>query len=252
MISEYHRPTDIKEALRLLEREGITTVPLAGGTMVNRPSPEQVAVVDLQALGLDQFSRHGNMLSLGAMFTLQNLLGIDGLMPSLAEAVRLEANYNLRQVATVAGTLVAADGRSAYATAMLALDADLILLPGKEHIRVGNLLPVRSERLRHRLITEIAIPTSVRLTFETISRTPDDLPIVCAAVAQWHSGRTRVTLGGHGKSPLLAMDGPEAQGAVESAKSAYLNAGDQWASAKYRCEMAGVLVQRCLEGLDVG
>ena len=31
-----------------------------------------------------------------------------------------------------------------------------------------------------------------------------------------------------------------------AARSAYLSAGDEWASAEYRSEMAGVLVKRCL------
>lgn len=249
MISEYHRPKNINEALSLLARENIVTVPLAGGTVINRPSTGQVAVVDLQALGLDQLDRRGNTLVLGAMVTLQSLLGIEYLAPTFLDAVRHEGTYNLRQVATVAGILVAADGRSTFTTAMLALDAELFLIPGDERIHLGNLLPARKERLQHRLITQVTLPVNPRLAFEFVARTPDDLPIVCAAVAQWPSGRTRVTLGGHGKAPSLAMDGSEAQGAVEAARSAYLLADDEWASAEYRCEMAGVLVQRCLEGL---
>jgi len=249
MICEYHRPKNINEALSLLAREKIVTVPLAGGTVINRPSTEQIAVVDLQELGMDQFDRRGNTLILGAMLTLQSLSGIEDLSAAFLQAICHEATYNLRQVATVAGTLVAADGRSTFTTAMSALDAELTLLPGNEHVRLGDILPVRKERLHRRLITQVTLPVNVRLGFESIARTPADLPIVCAAVAQWPSGRTRVTLGGYGKAPLLAMDGPEEQGAVEAAKNAYLQAEDQWASAEYRCEMAGVLVQRCLEGL---
>ena len=249
MISEYHRPKTTDEALSLLARENIVTVPLAGGSAINRPSTEQVAVVDLQALGLDWFDRRGNTLMLGAMLTLQNLSGIEGLPVALLQAVRHEASYNTRQVATVAGTLVAADGRSPFVTAMLALDVDLTLLPGNELIRLGNLLPVRSERLDGRLITQITLPVNVRLAYEYVARTPADLPIVCIAVARWSSGRTRVTLGGYGQAPMLALDGPEPSGAVEAAKNAYLLAADQWASASYRSDVVGVLVQRCLDGL---
>ena len=53
MIIEYYRPQSLEEALELLARPGLTTVPLGGGTVVNQPSPEPVAVVDLQALGLN-------------------------------------------------------------------------------------------------------------------------------------------------------------------------------------------------------
>jgi hypothetical protein len=57
------------------------------------------------------------------------------------------------------------------------------------------------------LIISISIPLNVKLSFEYVARTPADKPIVCAAVAQWNSGRTRLALGGYGKIPMLAMDG---------------------------------------------
>ena len=95
-----------------------------------------------------------------------------------------------------------------------------------------------------RLLTEIRIPLNASLCFDSVARTPLDRPIVCAAVGHWKSGRTRVTLGGFGKAPILAMDGPEPVGAGAAARDAYLNAGDAWASAEYRAHVAGVLAGR--------
>jgi CO/xanthine dehydrogenase FAD-binding subunit len=152
-------------------------------------------------------------------------------------------------MATVAGTLVAADGRSPLATVMLALDAHLTVLPGEEAISLGDLLPLRHERLHHRLITMIRIPTEVRLAYEYVARTPADLPIICAAVASWPSGRTRLVLGGYEVAPVLVMDGPESGGVEVAARAAYSQAGDAWASAAYRSDVAGVLARRCLDGL---
>ena len=80
----------------------------------------------------------------------------------------------------------------------------------------------------------------------TIARTPADRPIVCVAAARWPSGRTRLALGGFGAAPTLAMDGPEDSGAQIAAASAYSQAGDEWASAEYRSEAAGILALRCL------
>jgi CO/xanthine dehydrogenase FAD-binding subunit len=45
------------------------------------------------------------------------------------------------------------------------------------------------------------------------------------------------------------MDGPEAGGIENAARNAYSQAGDQWASADYREEIAGILARRCLEKL---
>ncbi len=247
MISEYTRPQTLEEALALLGRPGLHSLPLAGGSALNGPSGEPVAAVDLQALGLDTIRSRGNVLELGAMARLQALLDFDGLQDGLKKAIRHEATHNLRQVATVAGSLVAAGGRSPFATAMLALDASLLILPGEEQSGLGDLLPFRQERLRGRLITQAAIPLNARLAYEYVARTPADQPIVCAALAIWPSGRARLALGGFGKAPLMAFDGTESEGIETAARSAFSQAEDQWASAAYRQEVAGVLARRCLQ-----
>ena len=104
--------------------------------------------------------------------------------------------------------------------------------------------------LTNRLITKITIPLNVQLAYEYVARTPADLPIVCAAVAVWPSGRTRVVLGGFGEVPILAMDGPGGGGAEITAGDAYSHADDQWATSAYRQNMAIVLVRRCLANLE--
>ncbi len=264
MIIEYHRPQTIDEAVALLQRPEPLTLPMGGGTVLNQPARRGAgapyAVVDLQALGLDQIQSRGNLLELGAGVRLQALLEAAGpgaagtplgLPTGLQQALRLEGSYNLRQTATVAGSLVAATGRSPFATAMLALDAVVRLAPedGESTISLGDLLPLRSERLRGRLITQISIPLNVRLAYEQVARTPADQPIVCAVVAAWPSGRTRVALGGFGPAPALAFDGSEAEGAEVAARDAYSQAGDEWASAEYRQEIAGVLTRRLVDQL---
>ncbi|MDD5467640.1 MAG: FAD binding domain-containing protein [Anaerolineales bacterium] len=251
MIIEYHRPQSVDETLVLLARAEPVTLPLAGGSALNRPSPDAVAVVDLQALGLDGLERRGHLLALGATLTLERLLHADDLPPALLRAIRHEATYNLRQVASLAGTILAADGRSPFTTAMLALDAQMTLLPGEEQLALGDLLPLRGERMRGRLVTQVTIPANARLSYAYVARTPADLPLVCAALAQWPSGRTRLALGGYALAPCLALDGPEVSGVEAAASSAYAHAADEWASAEYRSQAAGVLARRCLQDLNL-
>ena len=212
MITEYHRPESLEQALKLLAREGGHTLPLGGGTKVNRPSKKEFEVVDLQRLGLDELQVRANNLELGATLTLGNLLaraenGDPELPDGLVEATKREGSYNLRQVSTVAGALVGAGGRSSFAVAMLALDATLTLQPGDERLSLGDLLPLRSERLGGRLITTVSIPRNVKVAYEYIARSPADLPVVAAGMAFWPSGRIRLTLGGYGGAPSLAFDG---------------------------------------------
>lgn len=256
MIVEYHRPTTIEEALALLTRSELETIPLGGGTAIDRHAEQPQAVVDLQALQLTKIQVSGKSLELGACVTLQMLLdGVNQplpfeLPPALRRAIEHEATHNLRQVATLAGTLVAAGGRSPFAAAMLALGASLTLQPGDDKISLGDLLPVRRSALRGRLITSLRIPLNARLAYEYVARTPADQPIVCAALCRWPSGRTRLALGGFGPAPVLAFDGGDSSGLEAAARSAYSQAEDAWASAEYRQEIAGVLAGRCLNDLE--
>lgn len=254
MIVEYHRPDTLEAALDLLAREIPPTYPLGGGTVINRPGQDAYAVVDLQKLGLDQIIPEGNWLKIGAMARLQGLAGYVELPPALARAIRLELPVNLRQLATAAGQLVAADGRSPFATAMLAMDARLLWKPGDNEVGLGDWLLIRgmkrsAAQKRGGLILSVRIPTSARLAFETIGRTPEDRPLVCLAAALWPSGRTRIALGGYGAAPVLAMDGPEPGGVEAACVDAYSQAGDDWASAEYRAEIASVLASRALAAL---
>lgn len=263
MITTYHRPQTLTEALTLLA--GSNARPLGGGTLLSRPTIDSIEAVDLQALGLNTITRKGNDLELGATITLQQFLESEHCPETLKSAIKLEAPINIRNSATVAGTLVSCDGRSPFGTALLALDAKLELksinkleLANMEAesrepkhdvniISIGEFLPLRSDHLKEKLITSIIIPLNTKFAFEFVSRTPADKPIICAALNQWNSGRTRLALGGYGASPILAMDGTESEGVEAAAKNAYHEASDEWASAEYRMDVAAVLAKRCLE-----
>lgn len=245
MITAYHRPQTLDEALALLTQPN--TVPLGGGTLLSKPTTEPVSVVDLQALGLDSLRVNGNELQIGATCTLQALLESGDCPGTLKAALKLEAPINIRNTATVAGTLVTGDGRSTFTTMLLAMDAKITVINHQSSVvSVGEFLLSHP----HGLITQIALPLNIKTAFEYVSRTPSDKPIVCAALAQWNSGRTRLTLGGYGKNPLLAMDGTEADGVDVAASNAYHEASDEWASAEYRMDVAATLAKRALESIS--
>jgi putative selenate reductase FAD-binding subunit len=244
MITTYHRPQTLDKALALLNQPN--TLPLGGGTLLSHTTTDSVAVVDLQALGLDSLHAKGNDLEIGATCTLQSLLESEHCPAALKVAIKLEAPINIRNSATVAGTLVSSDGRSPFATSLLALDAKITMVRDQSSlITMGEFLPLRPRGL----ITSVTIPLNAKFAFEFVSKTPADKPLVAAALSQWNSGRTRLTLGGYGKSPLLAMDGTEAEGLDAAARNAYHEAQDDWASAEYRMDVAATLAKRCLENI---
>jgi putative selenate reductase FAD-binding subunit len=246
MILEYVRPKDLDEALKILARTVPKTIPLGGGTTISHGVKEPVAVMDLQDLPLNQISRQGNFLHIGATVTLQGMLESPEINPVLVEVLQHEVTLNIRNRSTLAGTLVTADGKSPLATRLLALDAKVGFLPGMMDVSLGDWLPQRTSWNWPQLIFEVVIPLQPSLKFEMVARSPADQPVVCVAIGEWPSGRTRVALGGFGTAPILALDGPEKGGADVAAENAYSQAGDAFASSEYRSQMAKTLTHRLL------
>ena len=247
MILDYHRPKTLDEALLLLQRDHPRTVPLGGGTTLSQKGGEAVAVVDLQALGLDFINVEGSVLEAGAMVRMRGLSSNPQIQPALALAINKEFSLNLREMTTIGGAIVSCDGRSTFLTALLALDAKMIWLPGESEHSLGNYLPVRRSWADGKIIHSVRVPVNVKLSLESVARTPGDRPVLIGAVCRWPSGRTRVTLGGFGAAPVLVLDGPDAEGAEMAARDAYLHAEDEWASAEYRSQVAVELIGQLCE-----
>jgi CO/xanthine dehydrogenase FAD-binding subunit len=247
MITAYHRPQSLDEALHLISRPSPKTLPLGGGTVLSHHRGDAVEVVDLQALGLNRIAERGRSLDIGATVTLQQLLEFPSFPGAMETAIRLEAPLNLRNSSSVAGTLMVGDGRSSFATLLLALDTRLAIMhPRAETLPLGELLPLRNQLKPGFLITGMQLPLAARVEFDYVARTPADRPIVAAAVAQWPSGRIRLALGGYGPMPLLALDGTEAGELDAAARNALSDATDPWGSAEYRMDVAATLTRRCL------
>jgi len=250
MIGEYFRPESIEEAVALLTDENKNLKPLGGGTTLSRRQAGAFGVVDLQKAPLNRVEKRGQRIMAGAMVRLGDLLDHPDIHPEIKRAIKVDASQNIRNAATLGGWLVSGDGRSVFSTVLLALDTTLTWEPGGERVRMGNWLPLSEQEPPGVLMTEAEWWMRPHLAFEYVARSPKDRPILVVAAAQWGSGRTRIVLGGYGKAPIVAMDGPEDRGADVACRDAYYEADDQWASAVYRREVAPRLALRCLDRID--
>ena len=244
---EYSRPGTLGEALALLQHG----VPLAGGTALTANRRSLQAVVDLQDLGLDSLEISETGFRFGAVLPLQALVGAaNRLPPALVRACRLEAGWNIRNQATLGGTLFSGDGRSPLLTSLLAMGAELESAESDSRLPLAELFQLRAGRTPIGLITAIHARPPDRLAYEQVARSPADLPQVCAAAAYFGaSDELRVALGGHGRHPLLVhqASGEQAHAlepAVHAAQQAFSKAGDEWAGAEFRAAVAGMLVGR--------
>jgi CO/xanthine dehydrogenase FAD-binding subunit len=244
MILEYHRPKQLEDAIALLSRKIPATLPLGGGTWLSQATDGQFAVVDLQSLGLDQIERQGNSILIGATVTLEQLIQHPEIPDPFKQALRLEATLNLRNASTAAGRMVVGDASSPYLCMLLASDAKLTWQPGNAVETVGDYLTLRHTSKTGRLITHIELPVQVNAQFASVGRAPMDRALVCAAVARWPSGRTRIVIGGDAPAPILVMDGTEVNGFDMAIINACSQLRTTWTSKEYIINTTTRLVQR--------
>lgn len=250
MILAYYRPNTVEEACNLLKSPGEKRVPLGGGTyLLSQYIRDDFAVIDLQDCGLDFLELSGSRLKVGAMVKLQSLIEYQDIPPAIKQAVVQQAPLNLRNMAMLGGVVASDDGYSPLLTVLHAMDVKIRLSEG-DILPIGELLPLRDELLDKTLITELELSLDVKTSYQSVSRTPLDRPIVCVALARWKSGRVRISLGGYGQLPVLAMDGADDAGVPIAARNAFYEAGDNLASAVYRRHVASILARRALREIE--
>jgi CO/xanthine dehydrogenase FAD-binding subunit len=140
---EYHWAEDLDDALILLARTDVKTVPLAGGTYLLGLSDDEIqAVVDLRDLQLayiEEDARAANgqtFLRIGAMTTLQTLADSTVLREIatgiLARAAKASSSSLLiRNSATLGGTLATGvHSQADLLTALAVLDVEVVLRSG--------------------------------------------------------------------------------------------------------------------------
>lgn len=259
-LAEYHKPATLDEALKLLRRTRIKTVPLAGGTsLVPGAARDVQAVVDLAALDLS-FVRQGQGLQLGATTRLQALADHEAVRAYadgvLGKAILDSASRHTREAASLAGSIVAAPGNSPLFTALLALDARLIVRTARSTREDEITLPYWMPQPRSLILRVLlpAWPGDARAAYEKVARTPADLPIVCvaarASIDLDQLRDVRLALGGVAEKPIVIT---QPAGSIEElaqlAVSTVTPPDDYFATAGYRREMIHVLVRRVLSNL---
>ena len=222
----------------MLDRPGAVVV--GGGTKINaRPTPEPVALVDLQALDLGGVERlDGGRLRIGGTVTLQQLVGSDDVPVAVRDAARREQPGTLRAQATVGGCVATGDAHSELLGVLLVHEAVVHLVgrAGAEEIRLEAVLaglPVPAGRI----ITAVTIDTRGVTAVARTARTPADRPIVAAA-ARAVDGWRRLALTGVAATPILV----DSAGGLDPP-------GDFRGSSQYRRALAAVLLARAVEAV---
>ncbi|MGH2522471.1 MAG: FAD binding domain-containing protein [Anaerolineales bacterium] len=266
-LREYHRPTDLPAALELVRRPGATAL-MPGPRIPDEPYSDVEAVVDLSQLDLSYVREEEGVIRIGALTTLQDLIGPDILRSQvqrlLVEAAELSAASGLRHVATVGGALLAQEGPAEVVLALLALEAGVVVQgEGRPETSLVDFLAVEPRLSPNELLLEVSFSQQpaqpIGAALERVARTPRDEAIVAAAAlieaADGVVRRARLAVGPRPQRIFLAeklLEGqaltPETLQAAATAVETQVNPfSDFRASAEYRKAMAGVLARRALE-----
>lgn len=247
MIIEYHRPSTVDQALQLLTRPTPKSYPLGGGSWLSRKRDEDFAVVDLQGLKFDEIEEEAGRLAIGATVRLQKLVEMRNVPGWLKAACMREASRNLREMSTIAGTLVGADGRSPLAMALLACDARFQVLPGDVELTTAEFFATRKSPAKPWLIAKVLVEREFEVRSEFVARSPLDVPLLGVVAAFLPDGVIRIVIGGFDESPVLVYEGTDVMQAKSALHNTLKASGDQWASAEYRQAAAAAILDRLLQ-----
>lgn len=251
---EYAEPKKLAEVFRELEKPDGDVRLLAGGTdlvpRLKRGAWKASRLINLKRIdALHGISEDAQGLSIGPLTTVEELARsevVARLCPILAEAARLMASPQVRNLATVGGNLANASPAADLAPPMLVLEAVLTASgPWGERpipIREFFLGPGKSALAREEVLTRIRVPVCAgrAVFFKFSPRRAMDLAVVNVACLR-ANGDVRVAVGACAPTPIRVPPQPE-----EAAK-ACSPIDDVRGSADYRRDLVRVLVRRALE-----
>ncbi|MCU0693791.1 MAG: FAD binding domain-containing protein [Polyangiaceae bacterium] len=269
MISAYHQPEDLQEALDLVARGA---VPVAGATgLYTAGFKRDVELVDLTRLGLHGITVTSDRLVLGAAVTLSRLATEDKL-PSMQGALLRQvassiASAPLRNAITLGGNLAYIVYWADMPVVLLALDAQVEVQRFGQQARwipLASCLEKGKQTWEGGLITRFAVPLRpghLGFGHHRITRTVSDYAIASACVTLARDGdkasNVRVVVGAiTSRATRVAqaeslIEGTTVNDAVvtnvkQAVAQSIAVAPNFRAPADYRREVAAVLVGRAL------
>ena len=259
---EYEIAESVPHAQELLAHYGEDAKLLAGGQSllplaklrVIRPS----ALIDLGRLDdLSYVREDADRVAIGALTRYSDLerdATLEASCPLLAHACGQVGDPQVRHMGTIGGACAHADPASDVPTALVCLDAELVVngdrtVPARDFFQGVFMTPLGPTDV----LTEVRVPkTSGGWSYQKFHPRAQDWAIVGVAVAT--NGSTRVALTNMGPTPVRATAVEEALAAgasPEQASEAALDGtepiDDPFASADYRRHLATILTRRALE-----
>ena len=240
---QYHRPSSLDEALGLLAEHGADGKVLAGGQSLiplmklRFAAPDHL--VDINRLpGLDGLAEEGGTLRIGALARNATLERSDLLKeryPAMAAAAPMISDPVVRNMGTLAGSLVHADPAGDWGSVMLALGASVVLRSsrGEREVPIREFLvdTFTTSIEPDEVLTEVRVPApAVRSggAYLKLERKVSDFATVGVAVQLTMSngtvGRAGIALTAVGSRNIEASEAEAALAGAEPTEEAFAEA----------------------------
>ena len=249
-IREYKRAESLEEAWQLNQKKANRI--LGGMIWLKMETINVGTAIDLSGLGLDTIEETDAGFSIGAMVTLRQLETHPGLEAfthgAVREALRHIVGVQLRNLATVGGSIYSRFGFSDVLTLFLAMDCSVELYK-------GGIVPLReyAERPYDR---DIVVRLLVRkeaadYCYQSVRNSQTDIPVLTCASVKDENGY-RFAIGARpARAQIYAQPVDRTAEQMAEAVRAEIKTGSSLrGSAEYRRHLAGVLVRRAAHALD--
>jgi CO/xanthine dehydrogenase FAD-binding subunit len=241
MITEYFRPKNIREAVDLLNTKDLA-IPIGGGTSMQN-LVEDIVVVDLQDLDMNYIKTEVKNTLIGSTATLEQMKEHFRGNETIKKVMKIEGSKNQRTQGSLGGFLNIAGGRSPLLTCLLTLNCTVFFAEEEKGISLIEFLDVRKNNKK--LITHLSVKEPENLVFESVSRSPLDVPIICCAVNKY-GNEISAAVGGFGERPQIVPEKYLREKSEIEIKQYLHFSTDEWASDNYRANITQIVLKRLI------
>ena len=256
-IREYKKAESLEEAWQLNQKKQNRV--LGGMIWLKMENINVGTAIDLSGLGLDTIEETEEGFAIGAMVTLRQLELHEGLAAytegAVRESVRHIVGVQLRNLATVGGSLYSRFGFSDVLTIFLALNASVELYK-------GGVVPLSeyAQRPYDRdiLVRLIVKKEEAEFFYQSVRNSQTDIPVLTCAAARLENGSYRIAIGARPlKAVLFELPAKAdvsaqelAQNFADEVKQKIVTGSNMRGNAEYRRHLAGVLTKRAVLELE--
>lgn len=181
----YARPDTVEEAYELVRKGRMNRI-MGGGVWLRLQDRRISTVIDLSACGLDKIEETEDAFVIGSMVTLRQLechqAFNDATCHVFERAVRDIVGTQMRNLATVGGSVFGRFGFSDVLTALLALDTEVELV-GAGTVSLATFAQMGYER--DVLVHVVVHKHDYRASFQVVRRSATDFPVLNVCAAEW-------------------------------------------------------------------